>query len=121
VNKKDSVGVAYLAQTGNAKHKADGVENVGLATSIQTRDGVEIGIEARDDGAIGVRLEAVEDDFFDVHVVLGFVKQTTETDKKREEEKKRDRWKKKRANCKMKRKAEKKKRREKKKARTWGC
>lgn len=56
-----------LLQVGDAQHEADGVEDVGLAGAVEAGDGVEEGVEARDDGPGGVGLEALQADLLDVH------------------------------------------------------
>ena len=58
---------ADLLQIGNAQHKANGVKNVELAGTIQAGDGIEVGIEARDDRASGVGFEALQADVLYVH------------------------------------------------------
>ena len=50
-------------------HEADGVEDVRLPRPVQTRDRVELRVEATDHGALRVRLEAVHDDLHDAHLV----------------------------------------------------
>ena len=35
-----------LGQVGNAKDEADGIENVGLSRSVETGDGIEVGVES---------------------------------------------------------------------------
>ncbi len=57
------MSVAYLTEVGDAQHKADGVENIGLSCAIEAGDGVELGIERTDHCALCVRLEAVKDNF----------------------------------------------------------
>ncbi len=52
----DSVKTTHLLKLGDAKDKANGVENVGLATAVQTRDGVEHGVETFHDCALCIRL-----------------------------------------------------------------
>ena len=61
------IGSPNLLQIGNAQHKANGVKNVGLAGTIKARDGIEVGIEARDDRASGVGFEALQADLLYVH------------------------------------------------------
>ena len=61
------IGSQNLPQIGNAQHKADGVKNVGLAGTIKAGDGIEVGIEARDDRASGVGFEALQADVLYVH------------------------------------------------------
>ena len=58
---------ADLLQIGNAQHKANGVKNVELAGTIQAGDGIEVGIEARDDRASGVGFEALQADLLYLH------------------------------------------------------
>ena len=64
------IGSQSLPQIGNAQHKADGVKNVGLAGTIKAGDGIEVGIEARDDRASGVGFEALQADLFYVHFIF---------------------------------------------------
>jgi len=62
-----SAQFAHLTQVCNAQHKTDGVQDVGLSTAIQARDGVEVGIKIGHHDPLGVRLEALDGDFLDVH------------------------------------------------------
>ena len=61
------VGGSDCAHVCDTENEADGVEDVGLATAVEARDGVEGLIEARDVGADRVRLEAIDDELFDAH------------------------------------------------------
>jgi hypothetical protein len=61
------VGGAHLAQVRDAEHEADGVEDVRLAAAVQARDRVKGLVPSRDDCALRVALEAVDDDLLDVH------------------------------------------------------
>lgn len=58
-----------LRQVGDSQHKADGVQNVGLPTAIETSDGVEERIKIGHGHSRGVRLEAVESNLFYIHLV----------------------------------------------------
>ena len=57
----------YLREIRDAEHEANGIQNVRFSTSVQSGDGVEILVELRDDGALRVRLEAIDAHFLDVH------------------------------------------------------
>ena len=61
------VRYAYLRQVRDAEHKANRVQNVALARAVEARDGVELLVEARDDGSRRIRLEAVDHDLLDEH------------------------------------------------------
>ena len=54
-------------QVGDAEHEADGVEDVGFATAVESRDGVELRVKTGNHCPLGVRLEPVDDDLFDIH------------------------------------------------------
>jgi len=56
-----------LLELGDAEHETDGVEDVGLATAVQARNRIELLVKALHDSALGVRLEAIDDDLLDVH------------------------------------------------------
>lgn len=58
----------YVWEIGDTHEEADGVENVTLAGSVEAGDGVEGRVEAVDLGSVTVRLEAVDDHRFDIHV-----------------------------------------------------
>lgn len=61
------VGSPNLLQIGDAKNEADGIENVRFAWTVQTSDGVEEGVEARNHGARSVWLEPFQANLLDVH------------------------------------------------------
>jgi len=46
VHKLGQVASTNLGQIGDAKHKTNRVQNVGFARAIQTRNGIEVGVEA---------------------------------------------------------------------------
>ena len=58
-----------MRQIGNPEEEANGVQDVGFPGAIQSRDGVESGIESLDHRSLSIRLEAVNDDGFDIHFV----------------------------------------------------
>lgn len=58
---------ANLLQIRDPEHEADGIEDVRLPRSVQTRDGVEEGIESRNHRSSGVGFEPFQADLFDVH------------------------------------------------------
>lgn len=43
-----------LGEVGNSEDEADGVENVGFARTIETGDGIEVGIESGKEDVCGV-------------------------------------------------------------------
>ena len=53
----------YLAQVGDAQHKADGIQDVGLAAAVQAGNCIEEGVKVRHNRSMCVRLEAVNNDF----------------------------------------------------------
>ena len=57
-------------QVGDAQNEADRVEDVGFATSVEAGDGVELRVETGNNCPLRVRLEAVDDDLFDIHGFL---------------------------------------------------
>ena len=59
-----------MAEVGDAEEEADGVEDVGLAGAVEAGDGVKLGVEAGDLGALAVRLEAVDHHALDEHLDL---------------------------------------------------
>ena len=59
--------VSHLRQVGNAQHEAYRVQDVGFTGPVQAGDGVEQGVERRDNGPLRVGLEAVDAHFLDVH------------------------------------------------------
>ena len=60
-------GGTDLLEVGDAEDEAYCVEDIGLATAVEAGDGVEVLVEARDHRALGVGLEALDDDAVDVH------------------------------------------------------
>lgn len=58
---------ARLAEIGDAEHEADGVQDIGLAATIQTGDGVEVRVEVGHDHSVGVRFEALDCYLLDIH------------------------------------------------------
>ena len=56
-----------VREIGDAEDEADRVEDIRLAAAVESRDGVELMVEAGNDGALGVRLEPVDDDLFYEH------------------------------------------------------
>ena len=56
-----------MREIGYAKNKANSVEDVGLARSIETSDGVKVGVKVRDNGARGVGLKAIKDYLLNPH------------------------------------------------------
>lgn len=61
---------ADLRKVRDAQHETDGVQDIRLSRSIQTSYRVEIRVEAGHYDALGVGLEAVDGDLFDVHLCL---------------------------------------------------
>ena len=59
--------VSHLRQVCNAQHEAYRVQDVGFTGPVQAGDGVEQGVERRDNGPLRVGLEAVDAHFLDVH------------------------------------------------------
>ena len=64
---------SYLREIRDAEDEANGIQNVRFSTAVQSGDGVEILVELRDDGALRVRLEAIDADFLDVHIIFYYV------------------------------------------------
>ena len=62
--------MSYLREISDAEDEANGIQNVRFSTAVQSGDGVEILVELRDDGALRVRLEAIDADFLDVHIIF---------------------------------------------------
>jgi len=58
---------ADLLELRNAEDKADRVKDVGLATAVQARDGIELLVKARHHRALGIRLEAIDNDLLNMH------------------------------------------------------
>ena len=56
-----------LLELRDAEDKTDRIKDVGLATTIQTRDGVELLVEPLNHRALGIRFEAINDYLLDVH------------------------------------------------------
>lgn len=63
------VGSPNLLQVGDAEHEANRIENVRFAGTVQAGDGVEEGVEARNDGSCGVRFETFQANLLDVHLL----------------------------------------------------
>jgi len=63
--------ITYVREVLDAEHEANGVEDVALAASIEPRDRVEARVEAVEGHALGVRLEALDNDLADVHLEGG--------------------------------------------------
>jgi hypothetical protein len=61
-------GSAYLTEICDAEHEADGVEDVGLAGTVEPGDGVEQRVEPRHHSPSRVRLEPLESYLLDVHL-----------------------------------------------------
>lgn len=61
------VGSPDLLQVGDAEDEADGIEDVGLAGTVQAGDGVEERVEARNHGAGRVGFEPFQTNLLDVH------------------------------------------------------
>jgi len=57
-----------MAEVGNAQKETYGVQDVGLAAAIQSRDGVEQRVEAVDLRPLGVGFESLKDNRLDVHL-----------------------------------------------------
>jgi len=57
----------YVTQIRNPEHKTNTIQHIRLSRAIQARDRVELIVKAADDGTLGVRLEAIDADFFNVH------------------------------------------------------
>lgn len=56
-----------MLEVGNSKHETDGVQNVGLSRTVQSRDRVEKGVKAKDDSPRRVRFETLQGYLLDVH------------------------------------------------------
>lgn len=61
------VGSPDLLQVGDAEDEADGIEDVGLAGTVQAGDGVEERVKARNHGAGRVGFEPFQTNLLDVH------------------------------------------------------
>jgi len=61
------VGSPDLLQVGDAEDEADGIEDVGLAGTVQAGDGVEERVKARNHGAGRVGLEPFQANLLDIH------------------------------------------------------
>ena len=57
----------YVGKIGDAHQKADGIENVTFAGTVEASDGVEGRVKAVNFGSVSVWLEAVYNHGFDVH------------------------------------------------------
>lgn len=64
---KEEGARACLRQVCDAQHKADGVQDVRLATAIETSDGVEEGVKVGHVDTRCIGLEALERDLLYVH------------------------------------------------------
>ena len=56
-----------LCQVHNPEHEANGVQNVAFPRAVQPGDGIELRVPPRNHRSVGVRFEAVNDDFFEKH------------------------------------------------------
>jgi hypothetical protein len=50
----------HMRQVLDAHHEADGVQDVGLATAIEARDGIEAGIEVGERHTLGIGFEPID-------------------------------------------------------------
>ena len=57
----------YQREGTETEDEADSIENIGFSGAVETGDGIELSIKARDDSSGSVGLKAVDDDFLDVH------------------------------------------------------
>ena len=57
----------HLVQVGDSQQEADGVQDVGLATAVQSSDGIELGVKPTDDCALCIGLEPVQNQLLDEH------------------------------------------------------
>ena len=64
--------LACLREIGDAQHKADGVQDVGLAAAIEPRNGIEEWVKVWHIHARCVGLEALKGDLLNVHPALLF-------------------------------------------------
>lgn len=62
-----TITCAHLTQIGNTKHKANGVQDVGLTTAVQTRNSIEGWIKSRNNRTRGVGFESVHNNLLNVH------------------------------------------------------
>ena len=60
----------YLCQVVDAEHEADGVQDVTLARSVQTRDGVELRVEARHDCLLCITLKSIDNNLLNIHLLV---------------------------------------------------
>lgn len=58
----------HLAEVGDTKEKANGVQDVGLARAIKPSDGIEERVKAIDFSALAVALEAINYHRLDIHL-----------------------------------------------------
>jgi len=69
----------YLREIGDAKHKADAIENVWFTTAVETRHGIKQRVESTDLGTLGIRLETIQCDRFNKHGVKAEAENRTST------------------------------------------
>ena len=50
-----------------SQNEANRVEDIRLATAIESGDGVELRVEAGNDSPLSIGLETIDDDLFDEH------------------------------------------------------
>lgn len=58
---------ADLLELRDAEDEADRVQDVGLSTTVEARDSIELLVEALHHCALGIRLETINDDLLNVH------------------------------------------------------
>mmetsp|Transcript_26556 Transcript_26556/g.47063 ORF Transcript_26556/g.47063 Transcript_26556/m.47063 type:complete len:265 (+) Transcript_26556:3148-3942(+) len=68
VHELRQVADANLSEIGDAENKANGVQDVGLATAIQASDCIELLVKRPNIGSCGVGFEAISDELLDVHL-----------------------------------------------------
>lgn len=56
-----------VRKIGNSQHKADGIQNIGFATAVETGNGIESRVPSSNLSSISVRLKAVDNQFLDPH------------------------------------------------------
>jgi hypothetical protein len=67
VGQRNRRGINYLAEIGDSKDEANGIQDIALAGTIEARDGIELRIEARHHSTLRIALKALDHNLLDIH------------------------------------------------------
>lgn len=64
----------YLLQIVNSQYKTNSIQNIRFTRPIQASNSIELGVPSGDYRPSGIWFEALQNDFFNVHLIAGLAR-----------------------------------------------